>query len=73
MFIVKRNQNQVGKKSIKKIVYSLYMSKLRYGLPLFGKIKWKENNTQEKWLTDLQFKSKQNAKVYEWNQTNRQD
>ena len=55
MFIVKRIQNQVGKKSIKKIVDSLYMSKIRYGLPLFGKIKWKENDTQEKWLTDLQF------------------
>ena len=54
MFIVKRIQNQVGKKSIKKIVDSLYMSKIRYGLPLFGKIKWKENDTQEKWLTDLQ-------------------
>ena len=33
---------------------SLYTSKLRYGLPLFGKIKWKETEVQEKWLTDLQ-------------------
>ena len=54
MFVIKRIQNQVGKKSIKKIVDSLYTSKLRYGLPLLGKIKWKENDTQEKWLTDLQ-------------------
>ena len=54
MFIIKRIQNQVGKKSIKKIVDSLYTSKLRYGLPLFGKIKWTETDTQEKWLTDLQ-------------------
>ena len=54
MFTIKRIQNQVGKNSIKKIVDSLYTSKLRYGLPLFGKIKWKENDIQEKWPTDLQ-------------------
>ena len=53
-FIVKRIANQVGKESIKKIVDSLYTLKLRYGLPLFGKIKWKETEVQEKWLTDLQ-------------------
>ena len=33
---------------------SLYTSKLRYGLPLFGKIKWNPSDIQEKWLTDLQ-------------------
>ena len=54
MFIVKRIQNQIGKESIKKIVDSLYTSKLRYGIPQFGKIKWSEKETQEKWLTDLQ-------------------
>ena len=54
MFVVKRIQNQVGKSGIKKIVDSLYTSKLRYGLPLFGKIKWKESDPQEKWLSDLQ-------------------
>ena len=53
-FIVRRIANQVGKDSIKKIVDSLYTSKLRYGLPLFGKIKWNENDVQEKWLMDLQ-------------------
>ena len=51
---MKRIANQVGKESIKKIVDSLYTLKLRYGLPLFGKIKWKETEVQEKWLTDLQ-------------------
>ena len=54
MFNVKRIQNQVGKTSIKKVVDSLYTSKLRYGLPMYGKIRWNENDTQEKWLTDLQ-------------------
>ena len=39
---------------LQKIVDSLYTSKLRYGLPLFGKIKWNQLETQEKWLTDLQ-------------------
>ena len=54
MFIIKRIQNHVGKESFKKVVDSLYTSKLRYGLPLFGKVKWNIKDTQEKWLTDLQ-------------------
>ena len=52
--IVNRIVNQVGKDRIKKIVDSLYTSKLRYGLPLFGRIKWNDSDVQEKWLTDLQ-------------------
>jgi hypothetical protein len=53
-FIVKRIANHVGKESIKKIVDSLYTSKLRYGLTLFGQVKWNDTDIQEKWLTDLQ-------------------
>ena len=53
-FIVKRIANHVGKESIKKIVDSLYTSKLRYGLTLFGQVKWNDTDVQEKWLTDLQ-------------------
>ena len=54
MFTIKRINNHIGKENIQKIVDSLYMSKLRYGLPLYGKIKWSKTDTQEKWLTDLQ-------------------
>ena len=54
MFMIQRIKNKVGKDSIKKIADSLYTSKLRYGLPLFGKIKWNVTDTQEKWLKDLQ-------------------
>ena len=54
MFIIKRINSHIGKVNIQKIVDSLYTSKLRYGLPLFGKIKWNQSDTQEKWLTDLQ-------------------
>ena len=52
--MIQRIKNKVGKDSIKKIADSLYTSKLRYGLPLFGKIKWNVTDTQEKWLKDLQ-------------------
>ena len=54
MFIIKRINNHIGKENLRKIVDCFYTSKLRYGLPLFGKTKWNPTDTQEKWLTDLQ-------------------
>ena len=39
MFIFKRLKNQIGGVYMKKTMDSLYTSKLRYGLPLFGRIK----------------------------------
>ena len=54
MFIIKRLENQIGGAYIKKIVDSLYTSKLRYGLPIYGKIWWDESDTTTKPFKDLQ-------------------
>ena len=54
MFIIKRLKNQIGGAYTKKIVDSLYTSKLRYGLPLYGKIRWTENDVNTKPFKDLQ-------------------
>ena len=71
MFMIKRIQNHNGKESIQKIVDSLYTSKLRLGLPLYGKIKWNQLDTQEKWFNRSTIESKQDAKIHEREQTER--
>ena len=54
MFIIKRLKNQIECVYIKKIVDSLYTSKLRYGLPLFGRIRWTVTDSTLKPFKELQ-------------------
>ena len=42
LFMIRRLRNALNKESIIKIADSLYTSKLRYGLALYGKIRWNE-------------------------------
>ena len=54
MFIIKRLRNELNKESIIKIADSLYTSKLRYGLALYGKIRWSEEDVQTQEFKDIQ-------------------
>ena len=54
MFIVRILQSQIGNKKVKKILDSLYTSKLRYGLPLMGKIRWNNEDVLTKEFEDIQ-------------------
>ena len=50
LFIIKRLKNCIEPKALKKVAESLYMSKMRYGIQLMGKIRWAE---EEKMSYDL--------------------
>ena len=54
LYLLKRLKNNINSERLRKVADSIWTSKLRYGLPLFGNIKWKDSDVQEKWLTDLQ-------------------
>ena len=54
IFIVRRLQSQIGNKNLKKIMDSLYTSKLRYCLPLLGKIRWSNDDVYTKEFGDIQ-------------------
>ena len=43
LFMIKRLRNEINRESLIKIADSLYTSKLRYGLGLFGKIRWRDD------------------------------
>ena len=53
-FIVKRINNQINRECNMKMVNSLYNSKLRYGVPLYGQIRWTEDETSSKIFSDIQ-------------------
>ena len=52
--MVKRLRNKINLESLKKLADSLCTSKLRYGLSLFGKIRWTEEDINPKEFKDLQ-------------------
>ena len=54
LFMIKRLRNEVNDESLKKLANSLYTSKLRYGLSMFGKIWWTNEDSTTKELKDLQ-------------------
>ena len=54
LFMIKRLRNELNKESIIKIADSLYTSKLRYGLALYGKIRWSEEESKMQELKDIQ-------------------
>ena len=53
-FMVKRINNQINRECNMKMVNSLYNSKLRYGVPLYGQIRWTEDETSSKIFSDIQ-------------------
>ena len=54
LFMIKRLRNEINKESLIKIADSLYTSKLRYGLGLFGKIRWTEEDITTTVFKDIQ-------------------
>ena len=44
----KRPRNYLSESNVKKVAESIYMSKARYGLQLMGKIRWSEEDTQNR-------------------------
>ena len=52
--MVRRLSNELDNKSLKKMADSFYISKLRYVLSLFGKIRWNSNEPSHKEFEDLQ-------------------
>ena len=54
LFIIRRMKNHLMPASLRKVAESLFNSKLRYGLQMCGKIRWKESDPTPKLLKDLQ-------------------
>ena len=54
LFIIKRLSKALSKNRLTKLVDSLYTSKIRYGLQLFGKVRIEEDDPKQKLLSTLQ-------------------
>ena len=54
LFLIRRLKNQLGKRELKKVAESLYISKLRYGAQLLGKIRWSEEDPKTADLRSIQ-------------------
>ena len=54
LFIIRRMKNHLSQDGLRKVAESLFNSKIRYGLQLCGKIRWKESDTTTKLMKDLQ-------------------
>ena len=46
LYIIRRLQNHLSKKAVRKVVDGLFTSKLRYGLQLYGKVRSKESDPE---------------------------
>ena len=57
LFLVKR-LNQLSTNQLNKVADSIYTSKIRYGLPLQGKIRWSEEESEQADLSSLQVTQK---------------
>jgi hypothetical protein len=54
LFMIKRMTNHVKRSKLKKIVDSIWTSKLRYGLQLFAEVRTREDQPKKRQMTDLQ-------------------
>ena len=54
LFMIKRLRNELNRESIIKVADSLYTSKLRYGLGLYGKIRWTDDEVTTCEFKDIQ-------------------
>ena len=54
LFIIKRLSNYICKERLKRVADSLYMSKLRYGVQLCGKVRLSEDEPKNLLLSSLQ-------------------
>ena len=61
-FIVKRLKNTIDNLSLKRIVDSIYSSKLRNSISLYGMIRWTEDQPTTKEFTDIQLNQNKMAR-----------
>ena len=54
LFIIRRLKNHLGKKCLRKVAESLFISKIRYGLQLLGKVRTSTNDIITGDLDDIQ-------------------
>ena len=54
LFLIKRLNNYISKDRLKKIADSLYQSKIRYGIQLFGNVRLKNEEPSQKLLSSIQ-------------------
>jgi hypothetical protein len=54
LYLVKRLSNYISKDRLKKIADSLYMSKLRYGIQLYGNVRVSRDDPENKQLGNIQ-------------------
>ena len=54
LFLIKRFCNHISKDRLKRIADSLYMSKIRYGVQLYGNVRMNEADPEQKLLGSIQ-------------------
>ena len=54
LFFIRRLKNSVGQAALLKISHSLFISKLRYGLQLLGRVRWSDTDPLNNELESLQ-------------------
>ena len=67
LYIIKRLSNVLSKDRVKRIYDSLYTSKLRYGLQLFGKVRYNGEDSQDGLLKSLQITQNKSARFLNGN------
>ena len=60
LYVLRRLRNFISKAALKKVANSIFMSKVRYGLQLLGKVRWSEQDPKQ---GDLQAIQKAQNKV----------
>ena len=54
LFMIRRLRNSLNDKGLRKVAESLFISKLRYGLQLFGQVRWTSEETTPSLIAQLQ-------------------
>ena len=54
LYLIKRLSNHISKDRLRKIADSLYTSKIRYGVQLYGNVRTKEEDVEQKLLGSIQ-------------------
>ena len=67
LYTIKRLSNVLSKDRVKRIYDSLYTSKLRYGLQLFGKVRYNGEDSQDGLLKSLQITQNKSARFLNGN------
>ena len=53
-YLLKRLKNKINQKNLLTVTDSIFISKIRYGIQLYGKIRWSENDELNGLLEEIQ-------------------